>query len=110
MIAGRGRSVERALALAPVKTPQVAAAERDPDDALGVDVAAADSIVGRGDVVELGECGLGRVRPGIDPHYPGLAAEHADGSPDGVVRRVWHHRVETGAAGNALVLRRIDRL
>src|SRR3954467_9087649 len=41
VLAGRGRSVERALALAAVEAAHVAARKRRPDDALAVDVDAA---------------------------------------------------------------------
>src|SRR5581483_8173791 len=51
-----------------------------------------------------------RVRSGVNPYHPGWAAKHADRPPDRVVDRTRHHRIETGAASDALILGWIDRL
>src|SRR5262249_8350587 len=53
MIAGCGRSVERSLALAPVEAADVTAPERDPNDTLLIDVAAARAEAWSWDVVDL---------------------------------------------------------
>ena len=108
VIAGGLRPVERPLALAPVEAADVAAAQRRPHDALLVDVGAADAEVRLRHVVDLRERGRRRIRSRSEPHDRRGAAEHADGAPDRAVDRARHHGVE--AAGDALVLGRIDRL
>ena len=47
MIAGRLRSVQRTLALAPIELAEVTAAERDPHDAVAIDVRAAHAEAGQ---------------------------------------------------------------
>src|SRR5262249_35491647 len=106
----RRRSVERTFALRPVEAAEMATAERDPDYALGVDVAAADAVIGFWHVVDFRQRGGRRVRSRIDPHHRGLPAEHADGAPDRTVDWVRHPRIEARATGDAFVLGGIDRL
>src|SRR6478736_2782240 len=110
MIAGRGRAVERAFAFRSVEAAEVPAAERNPDHAFGVDITTANAEIGFWHVVDLGKRGGRRVRAGVEPHHRGPAAEHADRAPDRAVDRARHHRVESGSAGDALVLGRIDGL
>src|SRR5215472_5417132 len=54
VIAGGLRSIERTLALAPIEAGEMTAPERGPDDAVLVDVGAADAEVGLRHVVDLG--------------------------------------------------------
>ena len=105
VIAGRLGAIKRSLAFAPVEAAHVAAAERHPDDALAVDIAAPRAEVGFRDVIDFREHGRRRVGTGIDPHHLALAAKHAGGAPDGAVHWVWHHRIESGI--DPLVLGRI---
>src|SRR6266403_354633 len=108
MIAGGCRAVERSFALAPVEAPDVAAAHRGPHDALLVDVGTANAEIRLRYVVDLRERGSRRVWPGSHPDDRRSAAECADRAPDRAVDGARHHGVE--AAGDPLVLGRIDRL
>ncbi len=106
VIAGRVRAVERALALAAIEAHEAAARRRAPDDAVLVDVAAADAespASARCRFPTVSSCGSKR-------RNAGRSAEHADRVPDRAVVRVRHHRVGAGATGDALVLARIGRL
>src|SRR5439155_21105283 len=67
MIAGCFRSVERALALAPVEAAHVPARERHPHYARAVDITAAWTETRHRYMVDFGERGLRRVRAGIGP-------------------------------------------
>src|SRR5579864_8670676 len=107
-IPGRVRSVERTLAFAAIEAAEMAAAERHPDHALAVDIAAARTEAGHWDVIDLGERRRRRVGPERNAYYTARAAQDADRSPDRTVSRTWHDGVEPAA--NALVLGRIDRL
>ena len=106
MIAGRLRSVERPLALAPVEAADVAACERHPHHALAVDIAAARAEAGHRYVVDFRERGLGRVGAGREPYD--RAGAGAQRPPDRAVGRARHDSVEH--LGDALVLGRIQRL
>src|SRR5262249_1316808 len=104
VVAGRGRTVERALALAAIEAHQAAVRGRAPDDAVLVDVAAADAVALLRHVVDFGQF---RLR--IVTQEARRAAEHADGVPDRAVGRMWHHGVRARAPGDALVLGGIGR-
>ena len=106
MIAGRLRSVERTLALAPVEAADMTACERHPHHALAVDIASARAEAWHRNVVDFRQCGFRRVGAGIEPHDRARAG--AQRPPDRAVDRVRHHRVEH--LGDALVLGRIQRL
>ena len=81
VLAGRRRPVQRPLALAAIEAGQVAARERRPDDAVAIDVHAARRearvrrIVERR-LVDFGERGLRRIRPGIEPDDGAGKPEH----------------------------------
>ena len=106
MIAGRLRPVERSFALAPIEAAEMAARERRPDDALLVDVGAADAEARQRNVVDLRERRLRGIRPRNDAHD--RARESPHGTPDRAVGRTRHHGVEAGH--DPLVFRRIHRL
>ena len=106
MIAGRLRSVERTLALAPVEAADMAACERHPHHALAVDIAAARAEARHRYVVDFRQRGFRRVGAGSEPHD--RAGAGAQRPPDRSVDRVRHDRVEH--LGDALVLGRIQRL
>src|SRR5207247_935664 len=108
MIAGCFRSVERALALAPVEAAHVPARERHPHYALAVDITAARPKTRPRYIVDFGERGLRRVRAGIEPHDRSRTRARAERAPDGAVDWARHHRVEHLA--DALVLVGIDRI
>src|ERR1041385_8220131 len=103
MPAGRGGAVQH-LALAAVEAAEVAARERDPEGAVGVDVAAARPVAGERDFVVLGERGEGRVRAGRDARDAARVAR--DGAPHAAVERAHGDRVEVDR--DALVLLRLD--
>src|SRR5205085_4171356 len=102
------RSVERGLALAAVEAADVSAPHRRPHDALLVDVGAADAEVRLRHEVDFRERRRGRIRSGRDTHDGRGTAEGVDGAPDRAIDRTRHDGIEP--AGDALVLRRIDRL
>src|SRR5262249_55851654 len=104
VVAGRVRAVERALALAAIEAHEAAVRGRAPDDAVLVDVAAADAVALLRHVVDFRQF---RLR--IVTQEARRAAEHADGVPDRAVGRMRHHSVGTGAPGDALVLGGIGR-
>src|SRR5215470_4238954 len=66
VLAGRIRSVERALALAAIEAREVTAGQRRPHHPVAVDVHAARGIAGRRRLVDLGQGGRGRVRARIE--------------------------------------------
>ncbi len=82
----------------------MAAGERHPDYALGVDIAAARTETRHRDIVHFRQLGLR-----IEADDAAFAGEHIPGVPDRTVDRIRHHRVSAGA-GNAHVLVRIHRL
>src|SRR5262249_29321837 len=108
MIAGRLGPVERPLALAPIEAADVARAHRGPYDALLVDVGAANTEVRLRHVIDLGQRGGRRMGPGHESHDRRGAAEDSDRAPDRAIDGARHDGVE--AAGDPLVLGRIDRL
>src|SRR5437899_8805131 len=60
------RPVERSLALATVEAGDVTAVERQPSDAVAVDIHAADAEAGKRHLVDLGKRGVGRIWPRIE--------------------------------------------
>src|SRR2546426_713097 len=106
MIAGGFRAVERALAFSPVEAGKMAACERRPNNALFVDVSAADAEPRQWYVVNFRDGGLGGIWPGRDAHDGAWKSSH--GAPDRAVSRARHDCIE--ARRDALVLRRIHRL
>src|SRR5262249_826801 len=62
VIAGCSRAIERPFALRSIEAAEMAAGERHPDHALGVDIAAARTEAGHWYVVDFGELGL-RIKP-----------------------------------------------
>src|SRR5262249_52276184 len=62
LIAGRRRSVQGALAFCAIEAADMAASERDPNHALGVDIAAARTEARQGNVVDFRELRL-RIEP-----------------------------------------------
>src|SRR5690606_20471540 len=77
VIAGRLGTVQRTLALASIERAEMPAAERDPDDALAVDIRTARAEARQRNAVDLGERGRGRARPRVEP---------ADGAGDAAAR------------------------
>src|ERR1051326_2393509 len=82
------------------------ARERRPDDALLVDIRAADAEARQRDVVNLGQRRFGRIRSRRDAHDGAGKGSH--GTPDRAVRGARHDGIKT--RDDALVLGRIDRL
>src|SRR5499427_3714273 len=110
---GSVRPVERSLALAAIEARDVPARIGQPRHAVRghVDAARAPDTLRRN--VHLGERGLGGIRPrhGPDEKAGLVHAREADAhrlAPDRVVHRARHDAVVAG--GEALVLRRIDRV
>src|SRR5215831_12792975 len=60
-------TIERPPALAAVEARDMTAVERDPHDAIAVDVHAADAVAWQRDLVELGQRRVGRVRTKREP-------------------------------------------
>ena len=92
MIAGRLRSVERTLALAPVEAADMTACERHPHHALAVDIASARAEARHRYVVDFRQRGFRRVGAGSEPHD--RAGAGAQRPPHRSVDRVRHDRVE----------------
>ena len=105
MLAGRGGTVQH-LAFAAVEAAEVAARERDPEDAVGVDVAAARAVARERDFVVFGERGEGRVRAGRDADDAARIAHHR--APYRAVERADRDREHVDR--DALVLLRLCRL
>src|SRR5262249_49928617 len=61
-------AVEWALALSPIETGDVAAVERQPSDAVAINIHAANPEAGQRDLVDLGQRGFGWVWPWRHPH------------------------------------------
>src|SRR5262245_324938 len=92
VVAGRGRTVERALALGAVEAADMAGAKRHPVHAVRIYVAAAWTEARQRDIVDFGECRLGRVRARIDAHD--RAGIGADRAPDRAVLLVNRHGID----------------
>src|SRR5262249_36538578 len=91
VLAGRRGTVQD-LALAAVEAAEVAARERDPEGAVGVDVTAARPVAGERDFVVLGERGEGGIPAGRDARDAAWVACH--GAPHGAVERAYGDRVQ----------------
>src|SRR5580704_5355982 len=100
VVAGRLRSVERCLTLRSVETAEMAAGERHPNHAFGVDVAAARAEARHRYVIDFRELGL-RIEAGDTA----FAAEHVDGVPDRAVGRVWHDGIGARTADHHVLVR-----
>src|SRR5580704_13446945 len=109
LIAGCGRAVERPFAFAPVEAAEMAAGERHPDNAFGVDVAAARAEAGQRYIVDFRKRRLRRIGAGIEPyHRAGIVADRA---PHCAVNRAWHYGVKYLADPHVLAgLNRFARL
>ena len=106
MLAGRIRPVERTFTLAPVKTAEMAARQRHPEHAVGIDVAAARPEAGSRHLIELGERGMGRIVARCDARRAAGIAQHAP--PNCAVGGADRHAVVVHR--DALVLGRVERL
>src|SRR5262249_53816400 len=106
MLPGRVRAVKRTLAFAPVETAEMTARQRYPEHAVGIDIAAARPEAGRWHLIELGECGVGRIVARRNQNGPAGIAQHA--APHCSVSGADRHAVVVHR--DALVLSRIDRL
>ncbi len=88
------------------KLAMMAAVERQPGDAVAVDIHAADTEAGQRDLVDLGQGRIGRVRPRRQAHD--VARMGQARAPDRAIGRRPGDRVH--AVGDACVLGRVDRL
>src|SRR5690349_3049505 len=102
----RLRAIQRTFALSSIKACKMTARKRRPDNALFVDVCAANTEPRQGHVVDFRERGLGRIRTWIYP-YDG-ARESAHGTPHEAVGWIGHDGVES--RHDTFVLGRIHRL
>src|SRR5688572_18377621 len=92
-VVSRGlRPIERPFALQSIEAAHVPAAERHPDHTLTVDVATAHAETGQRHTIDLGQCGIWRIR---SRHKPDDRASNTlCRSPYRSVSRMRHHRIE----------------